>query len=227
MTNTEKAKKSRKVRRSLGLGVGEPLPRCGHKMPEGKKCTRIAGTGTDHLGTGWCWLHEKGHGNKACRDRADACRDAIREGYPNDIVENMKTPKYIEKVEREAEEAQFMIGMRDNQKAIIDIGGELLEAFRTGKRPDGNVFTESGKNGPVQASDLSVAELFRKMTDSHVKNSKTMLEIMDSDYVHIDACKVFFGEIMRIAKQIMSEKDYFDFAKSVQGVKQPKVGRKK
>lgn len=202
-------------------------------------CQLGGGQGTSHPGVGWCWLHEKGHSKKDCALHARAVRDAIRAGYPCDVVQFMNTTALQIRIDTEAAAAKEMISLRESQHTIIDLGKRIL-GYIEGKKKlvsvvdnDGNEsakkewFTESYKDGPGKASDATLFEIFRKFAETNARIAKIELDITENDYVHMDDCKVFFGELVRIANGIFNETDGKEFMTKVQKLRQPSAGKRR
>lgn len=272
---TQQKIRQRKARQSLGLALTDSLPRCGHIKKafvtacvakgdyshSGKKhkcrectCQRIAGQGTsektksgDHFGVGWCFFHEKIHSIQDCLAHAKAMRDAIREGYPCNMVTNMSETEYEVMLSQKVSSANEMISLRDSQKTIIDLGTDILEYIKGKKKivvkydengdpvldaegheiTETKYFTESYKGDSVRASDATLFETYRKFAETNAKIAKLELDITDNDYMHIDCVAVTIGEIHRIARGIMDEGQYKEFISKVKLIKDPSAGKRR
>jgi len=224
----------RKAKRSLGIAPSMPLPRCGHwskaraqkiadetgdmshfepnHVCDECKCLRVAGSGTNHLGVGWCHSHEVNHSNRNCRERVEAMTAAIRKGYPMDVVELSKGGQFLEKINTDAQRAIEQVTLKKELGNIRLLGDTLMKHItdevdeKTGKTKSGiHQFTESYKEGPGQASDATLYALYAKMTDSISKLAKVELEISDLDYVHWDDVRIYFAKLANVVSKMIED----------------------
>jgi hypothetical protein len=250
------AAKAAEAKRSLGLSASAHLPRCGHwskfKAEALAKagdpshlapnhscplctCQYIAGSRTssktkigEHYGVGWCALHEKNHSKEECQRRADQMTDLIRKGVPNRQFLYRTASDNLQKLYKEADESKGIIDMRDNQILVIDLVQRLLNYIENNAegKSDGFGFTESYKDGPGPAADMTVLDMLNKLLNTQGKLSKVQLEITESQYCHMDEVKVFFGQVMREAENIFPQELLQIFVQKVMAIEQPRPGKR-
>ena len=244
------------AKRSLGLTNRAHLPRCGHwsktkaealakagdpsHLAAGHSCPECtcqltAGAGTsaktkigEHYGVGWCMHHEKNHSKEECQKRADLMTDLIRKGVPNRQFLYRTASDNLQKLYKEADESKGIIDMRDNQILIIDLVQRLLNFIEGSaeEKSDGFGFTESYKDGPGPAADMTVMDMLNKLLNTQGKLSKVQLEITESQYCHMDEVKVFFGQVMREAENTFPEDLLKIFIQKVMAIEQPRPGKR-
>ena len=253
---TEVRRREAAAKRSLGLTYNDSLPRCGHwskfkaealakagdpsHMEDNHSCPLCtcqytAGSRTsektkigEHYGVGWCGMHEKGHSKEECQKRADSMTDLIRKGVPNRQFLYRTASDNLQKLYKEADESKGIIDMRDNQILIIDLVQRLLNYIEdnTESKSDGFGFTESYKDGPGPAADMTVLDMLNKLLNTQGKLSKVQLEITESQYCHMDEVKVFFGQVMREAENTFPQELLQIFIQKVMAIEQPRPGKR-
>ena len=244
----EARRKQDRAKRGLGLNRMQMLPRCAHKLQAKVKrfeaagdfshsdkkhwcqectCKNTAGSGTDHFGVGWCQPHEKCHCDKDCKQRVDLMTQAIRAGAPNSVWEFQSTSKYFAKIQKEANNSQGLIGMREQQVVVIDLVQQLLDCSNGGTKTNGKPFTESSKDGPVRASDATMFKLMNQCAATLARLAQVELVIKDEDFTHWDECQVFVLSIVKIVESLMEKEDFGKFMKELSSVPQPRRGRKR
>ena len=190
-------------------------------------CQKTAGAGTDHLGVGWCNQHEKSHPNAVCEKRVELMTAAIRAGAPNSVWQYKSNGKYLKKVQEEAALCKGAVNMREQQVVLIDLAQRLLDYIDGGNKPDGEKFTESGKDGPREASDATMFTLFTKLSGTMAKLAQVELSITDPDYTHWDECQVFFLAILKVVENVTDKETFDKIMTEIREVPQPKRGRKR
>jgi hypothetical protein len=111
---------------------------------------------------------------------------------------------------------------------VTSMSQEILDVWEKGVKSDGSVFTESGKNGPVEASDATIIEIQGKLFERLSRMAKVELEITDQDFVHWDECKIYFGNVMKAISKIIDNDELFNKALlEVSTIKEPGRGRRK
>jgi len=241
--------KRKHARRGLGLQPQQSLPRCGHKLVNKIKrfeedgdfshsakdhhcpectCQHIGGAGTGHTGVGWCWIHEKCHSNKDCDERVQLMTNAIRAGFPEKAYQYVTGNEILKKIQQGAEDANGVMSLKEQHNLMISMSQEMLTVWETGSKSKGKRFTESGKNGPVDASDATIVEIIGKMIERIAKMSRIELEITDSDYVHYDELKIYMAKVMQVVNKVID--DDAEFNKVLLGLaelNEPGRGRRK
>jgi hypothetical protein len=235
------------AKRSLGLPKYAELPRCNHKIKKkvaafeakgdfshsSKRhicpeccCQRVAGFGTKHVGVGWCLRHEKAYSFRARRLREEAMADNIRKGFPVNAMEVRSPEEHMKELERQADESRSILSMREDFKTATEFVAELVEVVRTGQRPDGSRFTEKFKDGSGSASDITLIETMIKLMDLKTKQAKIELEIQEDQYVSIDETRIFYAEVFRLIRTVVSDEQFQEIIKLVSRVPNPRTGRK-
>jgi len=244
------------AKRSLGIDPHGSLPRCGHwsrakaekLAKEGDPshlerghicdqcaCTNVAGKGTSentkigsHYGVGWCYIHEKAHNATQCQERVDLMTSLIRQGFPQKFQYRSANDS-LAKIYKAEEDGLVQTDMRDNQMLLINMVQQVLDCFEGGDKPNGAKFTGgTNKFGDLtDATDVQMAMVIDRFMNTMIKAAKMQLEITSSDYCHQDEVKVFFGQIMRIVQNAVSQDQLDAIMKAVMEVEQPRTGKRR
>lgn len=76
-------------------------PFCGAKKRDGSTCRQTAGQGTDHVGTGKCWLHGGASTGPKNKEKWKGNKFALKHGYYETITLENLEPEEKEKIARE------------------------------------------------------------------------------------------------------------------------------
>jgi len=244
----ERRARQTRARRSLGLDNKRPLPRCDHKVTKRVKefeakgdfshsdkkhicdecaCKRTAGHGTDHYGSGWCNTHDRCYDIKHRHKRAETMTDLIRAGVPDKLWRFNHADEFMKDLQKKADESQELFDLRENQIALVGMIQMVLSAVQNRQKPDGSLFTESSKDGNIEASDATLIKLLPPLMNAMTQTVKVELEVKDEDYVHWDDCAIFFAGIMKVVKRHVEPDMFKIITKDLRDVQQPRRGRRK
>ena len=237
----------KKAKRALGIPKSHDIPRCGHKNKSLAKrlakagdsshladghvcaecaCLNIAGSGTTHPGVGWCFNCEKGEPFERCKNRALATERAIKQGYPMEVVSFSDGGQFLEKINTQADEAMERISLKKQLGDVKELGDAILSKIGGGNTVEG--FTESGKDGPTEASDATLVKLYTGLLTPLTRLAKIELEVAEMEYVHWDEVKVYFGQIAQIVSDVVDDDALFDkILMKWSTVKEPGSGKRK
>ncbi len=240
--------KQARAKRSLGLHTNQPLPRCHHKIyrkvrsfeakgdfsHSDKKhacdectCKFVAGHGTIHYGTGWCYNHDACHPPAVRKKRASDMTDLIRAGVPDRLWKYESSDEFMTQLRKDADTSSEMIGLRENQIAIISMTQMIIGALDDKVKPSGEYFTEMSNGERVRASDATLLKLLSNVMNTMTRMVKVELEVQDEDYVHWDECAIFLAGIMKIVQKSVSPDVFAMIINEMKSVRQPKRGRRK
>lgn len=167
----------------------------------------------------------------------------IRKGTPDRVFLYRSGSENLARIQKEAEEAAESVALRDNMILIVDLVQRLLTYIEFGKEgqsemedPDNpgqmipvpnHQYTESYKDGPGPASDMTVLAMLDKMLNTQAKLAKLELEVSSPDYCHMDEVKIFFAQVLRIFETHMPPEEFQAAFKKIMDVEPPMYGKKK
>ena len=206
---------------SRARNLGAPHNEAGHSCQE-CRCIHTAGAGTSHYGVGPCHAHERAMGKKVAEKMIMAQAYAIQRGYPDKPFRYLDTSEYSAEIHSAAEKCKNVITVREELSVIQVQLQEILDAIN-GKRS----FTESSKNGPVEASDGYKVTLLTKLTKAICDMVKLEFQVTDDKYIPIEQVMTWISAFIRIIEQKVPKELYAEIIDEVKKVPQPKPGRGK
>lgn len=227
------------VRRKLGIGHDDPLPRCpcraASKLKEFERlgdyshsgpnhicsecgCTNAAGMATDHLGYGYCKMHEKQQRKKLSGGQVDR----INQTHKAAIIKRepgvyATVGKFAEMVKREGVESAERITLLDEiqlargqvQELILLAKGEMLSDEvdeETGERiPERLTEYQSGRL--VEASTITRMGMLNKMLPNIAKIAKVESDLRNQTSVSEDQFRLWFGKLWSAVESFCMELD--------------------
>ena len=153
--------------------------------------------------------------------------NAIRQGHPNRRFMYRSSDTALMRIQKDAEEAQEEIDMREDQLLLIGMVQNLISYMEGGKKPDGKKFTGGyDKEGcPLPATDIQMSETIIRMINAKAKATVTQLAITDSDYTHKSEVNVFFGQVLQIVKNNVDQETLETIMKGIMQIEQPRTGK--
>lgn len=132
---------------SLGIGKNDPYPKCPgkainkvrefeaagdytHSNPQHAcrlcACSRTAGSGTDHLGTGLCYMHEKTVGPKMSERIEISHRNGLQQRNPSVYF---SLDRFSNSVKRDAEIGRKRLGLMNELDVARGMVQQLISSF--------------------------------------------------------------------------------------------------
>jgi hypothetical protein len=93
-------------------------------------CGYIAGHGTDHLGYGWCFNHEKGADPEQCREVAERHKLALQQHHP---FVYRSPDKFLKEVQEQAVASSKRLDLRAEIDVARSLVQEMVELGRNGE----------------------------------------------------------------------------------------------
>lgn len=253
-----------KAKHGLNIPPTEKLPRCmarskgkvynferdgdfshsekGH-VCDACRCNYKAGFGTDHLGMGYCIVHENSDEYKSRAPQiAEAHKVAIRQGYPDRAyVYAQSDPKgYIAKIRADAAEAGGMTSLREEMLQIRYQTQKILESFEdpdtfkvrvkkvTTEYDNGKVISKKEKFIMVPADDKEKTDRLVKLMSVLSKMSVDNLKLTEDDVVTHGQVKIWAAATVALVQRMSPNQEFVnefvgEFAKLLNNVR---TGRK-
>jgi hypothetical protein len=239
-TQVDRKARKRKALAALGLPSTHKLPKCPHRswrkavklgaphtdaghVCNECRCDKSAGTGTPHVGVGYCYIHERRHPKRVNQEVATNMANAIQQGYPDKPYRYIDNSEYAEEIQRKADECETVLSARE--EAIV-IQTQIQRLIKEMSDPNSS-FTESTKNGPQPASDGYKIAILTKLTATYATLAKLEFQITDDRYVPVEQVMSWIASFVRIIEQKIPKELYDEIIEEVKKVPQPRSGRRK
>ena len=209
------------IKRSLNMKVHDRFMRCrgksvkrvrGHEkngdmshsdkkhLCEECRCRFVAGSGTDHYGVGYCYIHEgtTGMTKTSMRDMVENQKDAIRQGYPDKVYKYKSNQVWMDEIREKAEESGGTTDLREEIIVLRTMAQELLTKFQAKE-----TMTE-GYDKEGVARDMTDATYYRLLStlmSSVGKLTVSNLAVTEHDYVHVDQVNIWFAQVIQLLRQ--------------------------
>ena len=212
------------MKRKLGIGERTPLPKCPvrseRKLMEFEKngdythsakahlcavcaCGHTAGHGTDHLGWGCCFMHEKKFGKEKSAKMAEAHRNALVTRHPG-VYRDLG--RFDALVKREGAEAEQRKSLAEEIGLARGMMQELISALN-GKDVNGIDLQEYVNGELLPMSYKTRVELSIKMLASVAKLVTADDALRKADYVTGDQFRAWFAKLWQELKHVSEDVD--------------------
>jgi hypothetical protein len=182
-----------------------------HICPE-CRCSHIAGAGTKgdfyglgdhtgHYGAGWCYFHEKQNPHKVCITYALRCIKDLRRGGMFGYKSNAP---YLKQIEDDASEADTRVTVRAEINLLRAKLQEMLKKIEEGG------MTESSKDGPVEASDVSVIKSVALLGKTISSIAIDDMHLSEMNYVNTEDVKIRAQQTVALTRRIVETHGTFD-----------------
>ena len=226
----QKKRDKRLIKRKLGLSLDNPLPKCpaqsrarvkeleeyGDYTHSDKKhfchicgCRNTAGFGTDHLGYGFCFRHERKLLKRKSPQWIDWMnlkhRDAIVSRHPGAY---RHIGRFSEMIRREGEEAEQTISLIDELRIARGMVQETIlanQGQRLNDRGQVEPLTERVNGKLLPMSDATRIQLMTRLFTSIRTLSATQFALTKDDVITLDQFKVWFARFWTSLKGALQQ----------------------
>lgn len=212
----------RRVRELLGLRRGDVLPRCPGKSnrevrrletDEGDlghgavahvcvkcACRNTAGYGTDHLGWGYCFQHEKTHGEERSRSMATAHRNTLISRNPGVYSE---LNRYAESIHQGREEGSQKLGVMEDLRLLRGVIQEIISRSES----EDHQLTEYVDGVRQPMSDKTRLGLLANLLPKVNTFLATEHRLRQHEMIEESQFKVWFGQFFSCLESLCNELD--------------------
>lgn len=235
-----------KIKRTLGLKRYDKFPKCPCRsnkrmekaklagemcedcMKPGKspcekcRCTRIAGSGTEHYGVGFCYDHEGGRRRKVADHFAKNHAIAMQQGYPLKPVRYKSANEILVDIQEDEVEARAKMSTMAELDMLRSKMQELeSKLYEREEKP--TVY----KNGKLMdASDEDVINMVTKLAKGIGDLAKINLDVTEQDYIHINEIKLWLSAVVNMTRAEFKDGDSFEqWLRKFMEIPQPQAGR--